>query len=121
MRFLRQFLLGFSVLCLGASTQLSASDAPGISVTVSFTPVAAFPTDIICSAEIRDIATGKLIALPRIVFTKGEKGRANIGDTEGSLVFEVSSNKAGTSGSYSVTYSKAGKVVAVHKGSISIQ
>ena len=117
MRFAHSFLLA---ACVSAIPAL-ASDAAGLSVSVAFSSVKAFPTDCICEAEIKDLATDRVLAAPKVVFRKGSTGRATIGDTRGSTTFEVAINEAGTSGTCTVTYSQGGKVVAAQKGSIAIQ
>lgn len=117
MRFAHPFLLAACVSALPAF----ASEAPRLSVTVTFSPVKASASDCLCAAEIKDLATDHLLASPQIRLRKGESGRAEIGDDRDRLTFEVAMNEAGTSGTYTVTCSQGGKVVAAQKGSIALQ
>jgi len=123
MRFVRcffalSFLIGISPL----TNPLSAAETTGLSVSVSISPVSNRPDDCLCRAEITDIADGNLIAAPNVIVKKGEVGKVVVGDhATYSLVFDLSINKAGTSATYSVTYSKHQTVVAIQKGAISIR
>lgn len=123
MRFNRYFLA--PILLLGLSvftTPLSASEPTGLSVSVSISPVPSRPDECLCKAEISDLADGKLIAAPNLIVKKGEPGKVSIGDHANySLVFDFSIDKPGVSATYSVTYTKSGKVVGVQKGSISFR
>lgn len=116
------FLLALSVPAPSIQAAESAPTAAnGLSVAVAFAPVASNPHAFSCSAEITDLATGKCLFTPRIQQIKGERGTATMGDDKASVVLEVEVNKAGTSGSYAVTYRKAGQVVTIQKGSIAIK
>ncbi|MFN7958691.1 MAG: hypothetical protein U0P46_10280 [Holophagaceae bacterium] len=117
MRSFRPLSLALGVAVLPAL----ASEAPRLSVVVTFSPVKASATDCLCVAEIRDLAADRLLASPRIRLRKGESGRAEIGDERDRLSFEVAMNAAGTSGTYTVTYSQGGQVLAAQKGSIALQ
>ncbi len=99
-----------------------AEPAPaGLSVSISFSPAASNPDAYSCNAEIIDLSTGNTLAKPQIIGVKGEASKAQIGDDQSALVLDVLVNKAGTNGTYTVTFSKAGKVVGIQKGSISIR
>ncbi|WP_257304723.1 hypothetical protein [Geothrix campi] len=113
------FLLGFS----GLANSLFASEPTGLSVSVSISPAHSRPEDCLCKAEITDLADGRLIAAPNLILKKGEPGKVTIGDHDAnySLVFEFSTDKSGSSATYSVTYIKNGKMVSVQKGAISIR
>ncbi len=116
------FLLALSVPAPSIQAAESATAAAnGLSVAVAFAPVASNPQAFTCSAEITDLATGKRLFSPRIQLVKGERGAATMGDGNASVVLEVEVNRAGASGSYAVTYRKAGQVVAIQKGSIAIK
>ena len=124
MRLIRYFLaltvlLGFS----SVTNPLAAAEATGLSVSISISPAPNRPDDCLCKAEITDLADCKLIAAPNVIVRKGESGKVSIGDHDGSysLVFDLTIAKAGTSATYSVTYSKKETVVAVQKGTISIR
>jgi DNA-binding beta-propeller fold protein YncE len=105
----------------GAITPLAAQGTPGLSVTVSIAPVPSIPDEVYCKSEISDLATGKLIAAPNVRVMKGENGKVSIGDTAtDSLVFEISVAKSGASATYSVCYTKNGKVVSAQKATITI-
>ena len=111
-------ILGFSTLM----NPLSASEAPGLSVSVSISPAPNRPDDCLCKAEMTDLADGRLIAAPNVIVKKGEAGKVSIGDhATYSLVFHLSIDKEGASATYSVTYSQKETVVAVQKGAISIR
>jgi hypothetical protein len=93
----------------------------GLSVSISFTPASTNPDAFTCNAEVADLATGVILAKPKIIGLKGESNKAQIGDDKSLLVLDVLVNKAGTNGTYTVTYSKSGRIVGVQKGSISLQ
>ena len=124
------FLMRFPSLLLAATilfatpaiTNLHAADPapPGLSVYISFSPAASKPDAFSCSAEITDLATGAILAKPQILGIKGESGQTQVGDETSKIVLAVLVNKAGTNGTYTVTYSKSGKVVGIQKGSISL-
>lgn len=123
MRFIRHLLSLTLLLGLSAlSNPLSASQGPGLSVSVSISPAPNRPDDCLCKAEITDLTDGKVIAAPTVIVKKGEVGRVSTGDhATYSLVFDLSIDKSGASATYSVTYSKKEIVVAVQKGAISIR
>jgi hypothetical protein len=123
MRFPSLLLAALILFASPAITTLhSAEPVPtGLSVSISFSPTNSNPDAYSCSAEITDLATGAILAKPTILGIKGESGQAQIGDEKSTLVLAVLVNKAGTNGTYTVTYSKAGKVVGIQKGSISLQ
>ena len=117
-------LLAASLLISGSSaTKLyGAEPVPtGLSVSISFAPASANPNAYSCTAEITDLATGTTLAKPNVLGIKGESAKVQTGDDNSSLVLDVMVNKAGTNGTYTVIYSKSGKVVSIQKGSISIQ
>jgi len=112
------FLFGLSAL----TNPLSASEVTGLSVSVSISPAPNRPDDCLCKVEITDLADGKVIATPILIIKKGEAGQVSIGDhATSSIVFDHSIDKAGTSATYSVAYSKKGTVIAVQKGAFSIR
>jgi hypothetical protein len=117
----------FLTLCLllaaPAVAVLRAADPvpAGLSVSMSFSPSPSNPDGYVCSAEVTDLATSAVLARPQILGLKGEPGRAQIGDDHSSLVLDVLVDKTGTRGTYTVTYSKTGKVVAIQKGSLSLR
>jgi len=123
MRLNRSLLaLAFLLGAAGIITPLAAQETPGLSVSVSIAPVPSNPDEVFCKSEISDLATGKLIAAPNVRVMKGENGKVSIGDTAtDSLVFEISVAKSGASASYSVCYTKSGKVVSAQKATISIR
>ena len=106
-----------------STTNLQAAEPmhPGMSVSISFSPAPSNPEAFSCRAEVTDLATGAILAKPEILGIKGESCQAQIGDETSKLVLAVLVNKAGTNGTYTVTYSKAGKVLGIQKGSISLQ
>jgi len=93
----------------------------GLSVFISFSPATSNPDAYTCNAEVTDLATGAILAKPQILGLKGELSQAQIGDDRSKLVLDVTVNKAGTTGTYTVTFSKSGKVVGIQKGSISLR
>lgn len=95
-----------------------SGDLQNIRVTMSLT--AANPQAVICSAEISDPTTKKLAFAPRILVNKGEVGRATIGDSGSTVTFEISVDKDGATGIFSVIYSNNGKVVSSQKGKVTI-
>ena len=123
MRFVRCFIAQTFLVGLSALTNpLSASEATGLSVSVSISPAPDRSEDCLCKVEIIDLADGKLIAAPNVIVKKGEVGKVVTGDRATySLVVDLSIDKAGTSATYSVTYSKKETVVAVQKGAISLR
>lgn len=123
MRSIRYFFALTSLLVLSAfASPLTAAEPTGLSVSVSISPAPNRPQDCLCKAEITDLADGKLIAAPNVIVRKGESGKVSIGDHAiYVLVFDFSIDKAGSSATYSVTYSKKDTVVAIQKGAISIR
>jgi hypothetical protein len=123
MRFLSPLLAATIVFAISANTDLHAADPvpPGLSVSIAFSPAISNLDAFSCNAEIADLATGAILAKPHILGIKGESSQAQIGDETSKVVLAVLVNKAGTNGTYTVTYSKAGKVVGIQKGSISLQ
>jgi len=87
-------------------------------VKVTLAPVPTNPLAVICSAEIRDPATGILVFAPRILIDKGNVGRVSAGDSNSSTIFEVTVDKTGSSGEFTMTYSRAGEVVSIQKGKV---
>jgi hypothetical protein len=123
MRFPSLLLAATILFGTSAITNLHAADpvSPGLSVSIAFSPATSNPDAFSCDAEISDLATGAILAKPHILGIKGESGQAQIGDETVKVVLAVLVNKAGTNGTYTVTYSKAGNVIGIQKGSISLQ
>jgi hypothetical protein len=123
MRFPSLPLAAIILFATSTITNLHAADPvpPGLSVSIAFRPATSNPDAFSCDAEIADLASGAILAKPHILGMKGESGQAQIGDEASKVVLAVQVNKAGTNGTYTVTYSKAGKVLGIQKGSISLQ
>ena len=127
MHLVRSWLIRSLLLVLPMFPSLSAAGEPtgdrpaGLSVVVTFSKVASNSQAYQCAAEITDLASGALLAAPKIQFLKGESGRMETGDETSRLVLEVSVNMTATTGSFTATYSKAGKVVNIQKGRITLQ
>jgi hypothetical protein len=127
MHLVRSWLIKSLLLVLSICPSMSAAAEPtgsssaGLSVAVTFSSVALNSQAYQCEAEITDLASGALLAAPKIRFLKGDTGRVETGDETSRLVLEVSVNMTATTGSFTVTYSKAGKVVNIQKGRITLQ
>lgn len=121
---IRAFLIAATFICfsMGAfSLQASEPVPSGLSVTISFSPAPSNPEAYTCNAEITDLATGATLAKPQILGLKGEASKVQVGDDTSALVLDVLVNKTGTEGSYRVTYTKAGKLVGIQRGSMSLR
>ncbi len=111
------FVVGSSTTKLGATEP----EVTGLSVSISFTPSSSNPNVYSCRAKITDLASGNTLGIPSMLGMKGESARAQIVNGDSSLVLNVTVNQAGTNGTYTVTYTKSGKVIAIQQGSISIR
>lgn len=118
------FLLAAGLFMAGSSAvKLTCAEPapPGLSTCISFAPDSTNTDAYSCCAEIIDLADGRCLGRPTILAAKGEAFKVRIGDEKSNLMLDVMVNKAGTTGTFTVTYSKSGKVVNIQKGSISIR
>ncbi|MEO8586972.1 MAG: hypothetical protein ABI584_12485 [Acidobacteriota bacterium] len=117
---------------LFATLLATAEDKPvlpasGISVTIGVVRTDAAKGQFLCTAEVTDLASGEVLAAPKISFTSESGAKAKTGSRPdvtkpaSEIVLDVSANKAGDSASYSVSYTKEGVLVAVQKGSLSLR
>lgn len=123
MRFLSRLFASMVLFANPGITRLHAAEPVpvGLAVSISFSTASSDPEAYACNAEVTDLASGAVLAKPLILALKGESAQAQIGDETSKLVLAVQVNKAGTTGTYTVTYSKMGKVVGIQKGSITLQ
>lgn len=121
---IRSIFLGLALILPWCSLpQLHAAEPipAGLSVAVTFTPAPSTPEAYLCKAEVTDLSTDVVLAKPQIINRRGEASKAVVGRKDSEITFEVSQSKDGNVGEYTVTYRNNGKVVSVHKGSITIR
>lgn len=121
------FLLAAGPFRAETTTATQSSPAQGLSVSVAFVRDTADPRHITCTAEITDLASGEVLAAPKIAFAAGSSARARAGSqsaggrAEREILLDVSATPQGNSASYVVTQLLNGATVAIHKGSIALQ
>jgi hypothetical protein len=114
-------LMAAAVLTVGGPA-LPAEGGAGLSISAAIAPSSSAPDACLCTAEVRDLETGNVLAMPRIVLPRGESGRASVGDSAAfEVVFEVRVDRAGTAADYAVTCRRKGRVVGVQKASLSLR
>jgi hypothetical protein len=80
-----------------------------------------------CTGEVKDLASGTVLSAPRIQVQKGATAKTSSGEKASAgmpgwqVDLEVSIDPAGTKAGYTVTYSRAGQVVAIQSSSLSLQ
>ncbi len=115
------------VVSVATAQEKPAGTAAGISVNVAVVRTDAAKGLFVCTAEVSDLVSGEVFALPKVAFSSESGGKARMGrqpapkkgPTE--VVFDVQADKAGDSAAYTVSYKKEGVLVAVQKGSISLR
>jgi len=101
--------------------------ASGISVSIDIARTDATTGRFLCTAEVTDLASGEVIAAPKVAFLAGSSGQAKTGFQPDAkkppsvVALEVSAAKAGDSASFTVSYTREGVLVAVQKGSLSLR
>jgi len=121
---MRSLLLAAVLVLTGYSSprlQGAEPGSTGLSISVSFSPAPSTPDAYLCKAEVIDLSTEKVLAKPEIINRKGEASKIVTGRKDSEFTFEVSLNKEGTIGEYTVTCQKNGKIISVHKASIAIR
>ena len=105
----------------------SPLDPPGLGVSVDVVRDKTDTTRFTCTAEVSNLATGEVLAAPRIIFrsdaptTARTRWQDDDGKADREIVVEVSAQRTGTSISYTVTELRNGKTVAVQKGSLTLR
>ncbi len=121
-----------SLLAILAGVLSFAADAKkplacGLSVSADVVRTDAAKGFYRCTAEVTDLATGKVLTAPDIVFTAEMGGKTKTAfEPEGygpssEVTFEVAVTKAGDGASYRVSYSREGVPVAIQKGSLTFR
>ena len=101
--------------------------ASGLSVSADVVRIDAAKGFYRCTAEVTDLATGKVLIAPDIVFTAEGGGKTSTRrEPEGygpssEVVFEVAVTKAGDGASFRVSYSLEGVPVSIQKGSLTFR
>jgi hypothetical protein len=115
--------LALSVSLLAAEPQ----SASGLGVSVAFTSMKHNTSVFMCTGEVKDLASGTVLSAPRIQVQKGATAKTSSGEKASAgmpgwqVDLEVSIDPAGTKAGYTVTYSRAGQVVAIQSSSLSLQ
>jgi len=112
---------------VSATADAPTSPAQGIAVTVDVVRDPSDPRQFTCTAEVKDLATGELLSVPKVRLLAGEptKARSGVqahgGVVEREIVLDAVVAADGNATSYTVTYTRSGQTVAVQKGSLTLR
>ncbi len=97
-------------LLLAAVAAVAAGS--GYSIELDLQPFDELDNAFVAEAKVSELATGQVVAAPRIVFLGGEEGRVQSGSLEGLLVeISVGVDEAGETASYVAELRQAGELV----------
>ncbi|WP_306590841.1 hypothetical protein [Geothrix sp. 21YS21S-4] len=115
------FVMTALLVVAGGSTR-AAEEGPGLSVSVSVEPAPSRPEACLCTAEVKDLETGQLLAVPRLMLPKGEAGKMSVGDPAVfEVLFDITIDRTGAAATYVVTCRRKGRVMGIQKGSLSLR
>lgn len=117
-RTLRRAAVGAAAIALGVAG--AAHAAASLSVTIE---PASEPGEYVASASIRDLASGALVATPRVAVAVGQQAEAVIespDDGAPTARLEVSIDATGTRATWRLEWRRDGRLVAASEGSVTL-
>lgn len=117
-RILKRAVAGAAAIALGVAG--AAHAAASLSVTIE---PASEPGAYVASASIRDLASGALVATPRVAVAVGQQAEAVIespGDGAPTSRLEVSIDATGTRATWRLEWRRDGRLAAASEGSVTL-
>lgn len=117
-RTLRRAAVGAAAIALGVAG--AAHAAASLSVTIE---PASEPGEYVASASIRDLASGALVATPRVAVAVGQQAEAVIespDDGAPTARLEVSIDATGTRATWRLEWRRDGRLAAASEGSVTL-
>jgi hypothetical protein len=117
-RTLKRAVAGAAAIALGVAGAAHAS----ASMSVTIEP-ASEPGQYVASASVRDLASGELVAAPRVAVAVGQQAEAVIeSPAEGAPTsrFEVSIDATGTRATWRLEWRRDGRLAAASEGSVTL-
>lgn len=117
-RTLKRAAVGAAAIALGVAG--AAHAAASLSVTIE---PASEPGAYVASASIRDLASGALVATPRVAVAVGRQAEAVLespGDGAPTSRFEVSIDATGTRATWRLEWQRDGRIEAASEGSVTL-
>jgi len=121
MRCTRPVLLMLFVLSLsGTAGPLPASESPGLSVSLTATPIPSDPDRYLCKYVIKNTVNDEIIVSNQTSIVKGGFGSFRGGASGYSWIIATKINKPGANVAYTVNVYKGSALMAVQKGFFSL-
>jgi len=110
-------------LALAAPEAPASKTAPGFALEIKIAPKESAPGQFVCEASVTDLATGKVIAAPRIEFLQGKSSTSISDDATGKRDVQLTAGVEGnaTRATYTVEVHEGETLLASQKGSIKLR
>jgi len=110
-------------LALAAPEAPAPKTAPGFALEIKIAPKESAPGQFVCEASVTDLATGKVIAAPRIEFLQGKSSTAISDDATGKRDVQLTAGVEGnaTRATYALEVHEGETLLASQKGSIKLR
>lgn len=115
---MRRVFPALALFLLAAVSAASESNAYSLDVDVTPTPQ---PGVYMCKATVTDLASGEVIFAPAIQLKAGSPAAASAADGDLSAEFTVSVDSAASRVRAQVSVTRAGKLVAAQKSSVTVR
>lgn len=113
-------LAGFA---LAAPDRSAAGPVPGYALEIKIAPKESAAGQFVCEASVTDLATGKVIAAPRLEFLQGKSSTAISDDATGTRDVQLTAGVEGnaTRATYTLEVHQGETLLASQKGSIKLR
>lgn len=125
----RNVLLGFCIAVILTGLGSAAPDSPapkagaGYAVEIKLAPKEGAPGQFFCEATVTDLASGKVIATPRLEFLQGKSSTAILDEEAGKRDVQLTAGVEGnaTRAAYTLEVHLGETLLASQKGSIKLR
>ncbi|MGE5277882.1 MAG: hypothetical protein ACM3SU_12865 [Acidobacteriota bacterium] len=110
-------------LALAEPEAPASKTAPGFALEIKIAPKESAPGQFVCEASVTDLATGKVIAAPRIEFLQGKSSTTISDDATGRRDVQLTAGVEGnaTRATYALEVHEGETLLASQKGSIKLR
>lgn len=110
-------------LALAAPEPSAPSASPGFALEIKIAPKESAPGQFLCEAIVTDLATGKVVATPRLEFLQGKSSTTISDDATGRRDVQLTAGVEGngTRATYMLEVHQGEALLASQKGSIKLR
>ncbi len=107
---MKKVLTMLAAVLLAAGTAVAGGS--GYAIELDLQPLRDSDNTFVAEARVTELATGEVVAAPRIIFLGGEEGKVQSGSREGLLVeISIGVDEAGETASYLAELREGGELV----------